>query len=259
MKRFNVEEEKLDDIQNISNEFAERMDVSGFSLPDEWDGDPFCPDKHQDVAGNNLSLPNGFDAGHSCPAVEEFQSSHGLDAKFETSKRNVSDQDSDPSIVAEEMKNLLTDVPKLVEYLRKHHKEFRHIDNLPVDSVAHPIHDQTLFLNERHKKKLKEEFNVEPWTFEQHLGEAVFIPAGCPHQVRNRQSCIKVALDFVSPDNIQECIRLTEEFRLLPKGHRAKEDKLEVKKMALYAASVAVSEAKNLASKFNSSNEEKQA
>lgn len=28
---------------------------------------------------------------------------------------------------------------------------------------------------------------VEPWTFEQHLGEAVFIPAGCPHQVRNRQ------------------------------------------------------------------------
>lgn len=26
---------------------------------------------------------------------------------------------------------------------------------------------------------------VEPWTFEQKLGEAVFIPAGCPHQVRN--------------------------------------------------------------------------
>ncbi|KAM0063760.1 putative transcription factor & chromatin remodeling &Metalloenzymes JmjC family [Helianthus debilis subsp. tardiflorus] len=27
--------------------------------------------------------------------------------------------------------------------------------------------------------------SVEPWTFEQHLGEAVFIPAGCPRQVRN--------------------------------------------------------------------------
>lgn len=26
---------------------------------------------------------------------------------------------------------------------------------------------------------------VEPWAFEQRLGEAVFIPAGCPHQVRN--------------------------------------------------------------------------
>lgn len=37
-----------------------------------------------------------------------------------------------------------------------------------------------------------------------------------------------MALDFVSPDNVQECVRLTEEFRLLPKNHRAKEDKLEV-------------------------------
>ncbi|KAF8413345.1 hypothetical protein HHK36_001324 [Tetracentron sinense] len=120
------------------------------------------------------------------------------------------------------------DVPKLIEYLQKHSKEFRHINNLPVNSVIHPIHDQTLYLNERHKKQLKEEFDVEPWTFEQYLGEAVFIPAGCPHQVRNRQSCIKVALDFVSPDNVQECIRLTEEFRFLPKNHRAKEDKLEV-------------------------------
>lgn len=42
------------------------------------------------------------------------------------------------------------------------------------------------------------------------------------------QSCIKVALDFVSPENVQECVRLTEEFRKLPRDHRAKEDKLEV-------------------------------
>ncbi|KAK8967452.1 hypothetical protein KSP40_PGU010185 [Platanthera guangdongensis] len=120
------------------------------------------------------------------------------------------------------------DVPKLAEYLQKHWKEFRHINTLPLNSIVHPIHDQTFYLNERHKKHLKEEFNVEPWTFEQHLGEAVFIPAGCPHQVRNRQSCIKVALDFVSPENIGECVRLTEEFRLLPITHQAKEDKLEV-------------------------------
>ena len=37
-----------------------------------------------------------------------------------------------------------------------------------------------------------------------------------------------MAHDFVSPENVEECIRLTEEFRLLPKKHRAKEDKLEV-------------------------------
>jgi lysine-specific demethylase 3 len=42
------------------------------------------------------------------------------------------------------------------------------------------------------------------------------------------QSCIKVALDFVSPENVKECVRLTNEFRLLPMDHRAKEDKLEV-------------------------------
>ncbi|KAL0304414.1 UNVERIFIED_CONTAM: Lysine-specific demethylase, partial [Sesamum radiatum] len=105
------------------------------------------------------------------------------------------------------------DVPKIIEYLQKHQKEFRHYNNSLVDSVVHPIHDQTFYLDEKHKRKLKEEFgkiisflmselmlnaaintnltasqlDVEPWTFAQHLGEAVFIPAGCPHQVRNTQ------------------------------------------------------------------------
>ncbi|KAL0419305.1 UNVERIFIED_CONTAM: Lysine-specific demethylase [Sesamum radiatum] len=119
------------------------------------------------------------------------------------------------------------DVCKLEEYLRRHHKEFRHIHGCPVEQVVHPIHDQSLYLTSYHKAKLKEEFGVEPWTFVQKLGEAVFIPAGCPHQVRNLKSCIKVALDFVSPENLGECIRLTEEFRTLPQNHRAKEDKLE--------------------------------
>ncbi|XP_007022641.2 PREDICTED: lysine-specific demethylase JMJ25 isoform X2 [Theobroma cacao] len=119
------------------------------------------------------------------------------------------------------------DVPKLKDYLKKHFKEFRHIYCCPVP--------QTLFLTLEHKKKLKEEYGIEPWTFIQKLGEAVFIPAGCPHQVRNIKSCIKVALDFVSPENTGECVRLTEEFRLLPQGHRAKEDKLEVRKMILHA------------------------
>eukprot|EP00249_Psilotum_nudum_P014346 c24777_g1_i3 orf=62-607(+) len=119
--------------------------------------------------------------------------------------------------------------------------------------VVHPIHDQTIFLSNDHKKKLKEEFGIEPWTFEQHTGEAVFIPAGCPHQVRNLKSCIKVALDFVSPENVQHCLRLTEEFRLLPKDHGAKEDKLEVRKMMLYAVSAANKELRSLVSKSKES------
>ncbi|GJX32923.1 JmjC domain-containing protein [Tanacetum coccineum] len=113
------------------------------------------------------------------------------------------------------------DTPKLEEYLKNHFREFRHI--YCRSSRA----------------------GIEPWTFLQKLGDAVFIPAGCAHQVRNLKSCIKVALDFVSPENVGECIRLTEDFRVLPQKHRAKEDKLEVKKMALFAVEEAVKDLEN--------------
>ncbi|KAI5064041.1 hypothetical protein GOP47_0020711, partial [Adiantum capillus-veneris] len=141
------------------------------------------------------------------------------------------------------------DVPKLQAYLKCHWREFKHTRDEPLDHIVNPIHDQTIFISEDHKRKLKEEQGIEPWTFEQHTGEAVFIPAGCPHQVRNMQSCIKVALDFVSPENVDQCVRLTEEYRLLPKEHRAKEDKLEIKKMVLHAASSAINELKHLLKK----------
>ncbi|KAG4394810.1 hypothetical protein GLYMA_20G104900v4 [Glycine max] len=119
------------------------------------------------------------------------------------------------------------DVPKLQEYQRKHFREFRHLHCCPLKQVIHPIHDQTFYLTVEHKRKLKEEYGIEPWTFIQKVGDAVFVPAGCPHQVRNLKSCIKVALDFVSPENVGECFRLTEEFRTLPINHMSCEDKLE--------------------------------
>ena len=39
------------------------------------------------------------------------------------------------------------------------------------------------YLSSQHLQQLKAEYGIEPWHFEQHCQEGVFIPAGCPHQV----------------------------------------------------------------------------
>ncbi|PON49333.1 WRC domain containing protein [Parasponia andersonii] len=137
------------------------------------------------------------------------------------------------------------DVPKLIDYLRKHSKEFACTQDFH-KRVDHPILDQSFFLDATHKIRLKEEFEIEPWTFMQHVGEAVIIPAGCPYQIRSPKACVHVVLDFMSPENVTECAQLTDEIRLLPEDHKAKVDKLEVKKMALHSISAAIKEIREL-------------
>ena len=100
---------------------------------------------------------------------------------------------------------------------------------------ADPIHDQSYYLDKNLRQKLKDEYKVEGYTIVQYWGDAVFIPAGAPHQVRNLSSCIKVAEDFVSPENVAHCFNLTEEFRQLSPVHANHEDKLQIKNIIYHA------------------------
>lgn len=90
-----------------------------------------------------------------------------------------------------------SDAQQLSQYLAGHIPDFTHqgqpvsVARLPVVGLA-PIASQAFMLSQRHTQQLQQERGVEMWHFEQHKGEAVFIPGGCPHQVRNLASCCKV-------------------------------------------------------------------
>lgn len=61
--------------------------------------------------------------------------------------------------------------------LRRYLRDFRH--NLDADS----IHSQNCYLTQHDLDSLARGYGVRPWTIHQHVGEGVFIPAGCAHQV----------------------------------------------------------------------------
>lgn len=46
-----------------------------------------------------------------------------------------------------------------------------------------PIHDQCFYLTADLRKRLLEEYGVQGYTIAQCVGDAIFIPAGAPHQV----------------------------------------------------------------------------
>uniref|UniRef100_A0A8C5N6D9 Lysine-specific demethylase n=1 Tax=Gouania willdenowi TaxID=441366 RepID=A0A8C5N6D9_GOUWI len=116
------------------------------------------------------------------------------------------------------------DAEKIRELLRKVGEE----QGQENPSDHDPIHDQSWYLDQGLRRRLYEEYGVQGWAIVQFLGDAVFIPAGAPHQVHNLYSCIKVAEDFVSPEHVRHCFRLTQEFRHLSTTHTNHEDKLQV-------------------------------
>lgn len=108
----------------------------------------------------------------------------------------------------------------LIQEAKERGKPFKENDD--------PLHDQDCFIDFNLRKKLSKS-GIEGYSIVQWEGDAIFVPAGAPHQVLNIFDCVKVALDFVSPENIGECFNLTSEFRRLSSRHANREDKLQIK------------------------------
>ncbi|CAG9462296.1 unnamed protein product [Pedinophyceae sp. YPF-701] len=123
------------------------------------------------------------------------------------------------------------DVPKLKEYIAANVDTFTHggrpasrafVDAPGGAGSGDAVLNQHCMLVDEDRRRLQEEFGVEPWTIEQYLGEAIFVPAGCPHQVRNLRSCLKIAVDFVSPESAAACHDVARQLRsTFPGGTRA--------------------------------------
>jgi lysine-specific demethylase 3 len=114
-------------------------------------------------------------------------------------------------------------------------KELAKARGLSAQSSECPIHDQFFYLGERERKRLLDAYGIASYRFIQRLGDMVVIPAGAPHQVRNLSACVKVAMDFVSPNHLHRCLELSADFKKLRSGHHLSEDKLQVQAM-LYQA-----------------------
>ncbi|KAH9978099.1 hypothetical protein BGW80DRAFT_1285791 [Lactifluus volemus] len=98
-----------------------------------------------------------------------------------------------------------------------------------------PILSQQYYLDAALRKELYDDYGIKSHRVYQRPGEAVFIPAGCAHQVANLADCVKVAVDFVSPKNIARCEKLTGEFREQNQSMVWKEDSLQLRTMMWFA------------------------
>ncbi|KAI0709160.1 hypothetical protein C8Q76DRAFT_626499 [Earliella scabrosa] len=94
---------------------------------------------------------------------------------------------------------------------------------LPED--VHPIHSQQCFVTDAMLPDLDKR-GVRPYVIEQHVGDAIFIPAGAAHQVSNMASCIKVACDFLCAEGLDASMEVAADFRRIKQ-----EDLLQINAM----------------------------
>ncbi|KAJ1663308.1 hypothetical protein IW140_005160 [Coemansia sp. RSA 1813] len=98
-----------------------------------------------------------------------------------------------------------------------------------------PIHNQETYLTCPDRERLYREYGVRCYRIYQNPGDAVFVPAGCAHQVCNYANAVKVAMDFVSPERINHCHRLSADFRALPSTHPRSTDLLQLNSILWWA------------------------
>ncbi|KAJ7839417.1 hypothetical protein B0H13DRAFT_2417898 [Mycena leptocephala] len=99
-----------------------------------------------------------------------------------------------------------------------------------------PIHSQQVYLDDGARRQLWEEYGVKSYRVYQRAGEAVLSRrAARTRCVRNLSDCIKVVIDFVSPENIARCEKLTREFREQNQRDAWKEDVLQLRTMMWFA------------------------
>ncbi|XP_076371859.1 uncharacterized protein LOC143257296 isoform X2 [Tachypleus tridentatus] len=126
---------------------------------------------------------------------------------------------------------------KIREFLNKVAKE----QGEKVDSHHDPLLEQNWYLNGMLRKRLYSEYGVEGYTVVQCVGDAMFIPAGSPHQVQNLYSSITVIEDFISPESLARCFYLTQELRNSPEISTYQEDRLQIKNVIYHTVKDALS------------------
>jgi len=104
-----------------------------------------------------------------------------------------------------------------------------------------PFLEENVVLDDLLTKRLKDEYDVKPYVITQFQGEAIFIPAGSPRQVKHLQSVISLESDFVSPENVSQSFFMYRQLRHLCDSQKQPiVDKLSVKNLIFHSVKNAV-------------------
>ncbi|EPS40604.1 hypothetical protein H072_5493 [Dactylellina haptotyla CBS 200.50] len=95
----------------------------------------------------------------------------------------------------------------------RHIREY--LDEKYPNQTIDPFHRQNCYLTQEDIRILFELHGVQSYRILQRPGDAILVPAGCAHQVRNIKDCIKVAVDFLSPESVETCEYLFQENRAI--------------------------------------------